>query len=127
MNMIVITAVNGVVQFITVFILFIFVLGLTYFTTRFVGNYQKNKFVGNNVKILETMRLSSNKYVQVVSVGDKCFAIAVCKDTVTLLGEIDKESLIVPSENSTVNLSFDALFKKSKSKISKDNEDDAKD
>ena len=42
---------------------------------------------------METTRISNNKYIQLVRIGESYVAIAVCKDTVTLLGEIPKEQL----------------------------------
>ena len=88
MYLTVLTGVNGIVQLITVAVLFIIVLVMTYFTTRFIGNYQKGHLSCTNIQIIDTMRLSQNKLIQIVRTGDKYFAIAVCKDTVTLLGEI---------------------------------------
>ena len=49
-------------QLLTLLIIFIFVLAVTYYVTRFVGNYQKNKLSGSNINILETMRIANNKY-----------------------------------------------------------------
>lgn len=89
MYLTVLTGVNGIVQLITVAVLFIIVLVMTYFTTRFIGNYQKGHLSCTNIQIIDTMRLSQNKLIQIVRTGDKYFAIAVCKDTVTLLGEIN--------------------------------------
>ena len=74
-------------------IIFIFVLAVTYYVTRFVGNYQKNKLSGSNINILETMRIANNKYIQIVRIGNKYLALAVCKDTVTMLTEIPEEEL----------------------------------
>lgn len=48
-------------QLLTLLIIFIFVLAVTYYVTRFVGNYQKNKLSGSNINILETMRIANNK------------------------------------------------------------------
>lgn len=53
-------------QLLTLLIIFIFVLAVTYYVTRFVGNYQKNKLSGSNINILETMRIANNKYIQIV-------------------------------------------------------------
>lgn len=50
-------------QLLTLLIIFIFVLAVTYYVTRFVGNYQKNKLSGSNINILETMRIANNKYI----------------------------------------------------------------
>ena len=41
-----------------------------------------------NIEVLETVRIANNKYIQLVRIGESYFAIAVCKDTVTNLGEI---------------------------------------
>ena len=81
-------------QLLTLLIIFIFVLAVTYYVTRFVGNYQKNKLSGSNINILETMRIANNKYIQIVKIGSRVFAIAVAKDTVSYLCELDEDELI---------------------------------
>ncbi len=88
---------NPVFQFITVTLIFVLVLALTYFTTRWVGSYQKKQMSYGSIKIIESYRLSSNKIMNIVKAGNKCFLIAVCKDTVTLIGEVDEESLELKS------------------------------
>lgn len=108
-------------QLITLILIFVFVLGLSYFATRFVGNLQKNRMAGSNIKIHETMRISNTKYIQVVSIGSKYFAIAVCKDTVTYLCELQGDDLVYADSSSEFpkNESFQAIldkFKKDKPK-----------
>lgn len=80
-------------QFITVLIIFVLVLAVTVLVTRWIANYQKEQSVNVNIEVIETTRISGNKYIQIVRLGEKYVAIAVCKDTVTLLGEISKEQL----------------------------------
>ena len=89
---------NRIVQFITVTLIFVIVLAITYFTTRWVGSYQKKHMSYGNIKIVESMRLSSNKILEIVNVGEKYFLIAVCKDTVTKIGEVEP---IVATEEET--------------------------
>ncbi len=84
---------DGYVQFITVLILFVLVLGVTAFTTRWIAGYQKQQGINNNIEVLESARIANNKWIQIVRVGEKFMAIAVCKDSVTMLGEIPKEQL----------------------------------
>ena len=43
------------------------------------------------MELLEAIRLGNNKYIQVVRLGEKYLALAVCKDTVTVLCEIPRE------------------------------------
>lgn len=93
-------------QLLTLLIIFVLVLALTYYVTRFVGNYQKNKLSGSNINILETMRIANNKYIQIVKIGSKVFAIAVAKDTVTYLCELDEDELVykeTPSGRMLIN------------------------
>ena len=87
-------------QLLTLLIIFIFVLAVTYYVTRFVGNYQKNKLSGSNINILETMRIANNKYIQIVKIGSRVFAIAVAKDTVSYLCELDEDELIYKESSS---------------------------
>lgn len=80
-------------QFITVLLVFVLVLAVTALATRWIANYQKQQSVNVNIEVVETTRISNNKYIQLVRIGESYVAIAVCKDTVTLLGEIPKEQL----------------------------------
>ena len=97
-------------QFITVLILFVLVLGVTAVVTKWLAGYQKQQSVGSNIQVIETSRISNNKYIQIVRVGDTYMVIAVCKDTITLLGQISKESL--KSENTGGDFSFRELLEK---------------
>ena len=98
-------------QLLTLFIIFILVLAITYYVTRFVGNYQKNKMSGSNINILETMRISNTKYIQVVKIGSKVFAIAVAKDTVTYLCELNEDELVYNESSSGKMLMNSESFK----------------
>lgn len=54
-----------------------------------------------NIRILETMRISQTKYLQLLQIGEVYLVIAVCKDSVTMLTTIEKEQLnfeILPQE-----------------------------
>lgn len=107
-------------QLLTLLIIFIFVLAVTYYVTRFVGNYQKNKLSGSNINILETMRIANNKYIQIVKIGGRVFAIAVAKDTVSYLCELDEDELIYKESSSGKMLINNDNFKEILEKFKKD-------
>jgi flagellar protein FliO/FliZ len=89
-------SVNGVdsfAQVMTVLLIFVFVLALTYFVTRWIANYQKGKLSSGNIEVIETQRISQNRYVQIVRIGEKYFALGIGKEEVQMLGEIAKEEL----------------------------------
>lgn len=85
--------IEAFVQLITLVIIFALVLAMTYFATRFVGNYKKEKMAGSNISVLETFRLSNSKYIQIIKMGSKFLAIAICKDSVTVLCELQESDL----------------------------------
>ena len=85
--------IEAFVQLITLVIIFALVLAMTYFATRFVGNYKREKMAGSNISVLETFRLSNSKYIQIIKMGSKFLAIAICKDSVTVLCELQESDL----------------------------------
>jgi len=84
---------ESIIQFITVLIIFIFVLVITYFTTVWIGNYQKVRNKGVNIELLEAQRLNQSQYIQIVRIGERYYALGVSKDSVVSLCEIPKEEL----------------------------------
>lgn len=84
---------EGIVQLIVVFIMFLFVLALAYFTTRLAGRFQGNIQSRSNIKVLESARVANNKYIQLVKVGNRYFAIGVGKDNLTYLAELKEDDL----------------------------------
>lgn len=106
---------ESLVQLLTVLVVFIFVLAITYFGTRWVGNLQKEKMIGSNVKVLETMRISNSKYIQIIKVGTKCFTIDLCKDNITYLTEVNEDELFFEEKATGVDSeSFKAILDKFK-------------
>ena len=105
---------DNIVQLITVIFLFVFVLALATLTTRFVGGLQKGQSMSPNMDIVETMKIAPNKYIQIVRVGDSYFSFVVCKDTVTLLGEISKDEITIPDRRVGQTASFKEILDKAK-------------
>lgn len=108
--------INSVAQFITVLFIFIGVLALTYFVTRWTANFQKGRLSGGNMEVLDTMKVGPDKYVQIVRVTDKYLAIGLGKDSVTLLAELSEDAVINPGAASTKKLSFEDMLEKVKEK-----------
>lgn len=102
-------------QLITLFLVFVFVLALTYFATKWMAQQQKQQFKCKNIEVIETFRISNTKYVQILRLGSKYVAISVCKDTVTMLTELEKEELeFTEQQEGMLNLGFQEVLKKVK-------------
>lgn len=102
-------------QLITLIIVFVFVLGLTMVATRWMAKLQKQQYKCTNIEVIETFRISNTKYIQIVRTGRKYIAIAVCKDTVTMLTELQQDELeLITSPDTTVILGFQEILTKIK-------------
>ena len=107
---------------ITMLVIFVGVLVLTAWLTRWLADYQKVQNMNANIEVVETVRITANKYIQLVRVGQKYMAIAVCKDTVTMLCEVPQEQLKF-RENSRDKISFKELLEKTIKMDSSDQRD----
>ena len=110
---------DSVLQFFTVLLVFIFVLGITYFTTRWIANYQKKQTKGKNIEVIESSRIGQNKFIQIVKTGDKYVVIGIGKNEITMLTELDSESLQLPKEGESEGMDFKAVFEKAKNLMKK--------
>ncbi|MGN0249254.1 MAG: flagellar biosynthetic protein FliO [Lachnospiraceae bacterium] len=107
--------IDSVAQLLTVILLFVVVLGATWLTTRYVAGVQKGKMKGSNFEVIDTFRLTQNKYVQILRIGKKYMAVAICKDTVTVLRELDESEIVFhDSDLSKKAVSFEDIFNKAK-------------
>ena len=107
--------IDSVAQLLTVILLFVVVLGATWLTTRYVAGVQKGKMKGSNFEVIDTFRLTQNKYVQILRIGKKHMAAAICKDTVTVLRELDESEIVFhDSDLSKKAVSFEDIFNKAK-------------
>lgn len=121
------TGLNSILQLITLLLIFVFILFLTYWTTKFVGNYQKVSNKTTNFEVIEAYRLSNTKYIQIMRIGEKYLVISVSKDNVEVLTELSKEELIIPKQKEDV--SFSKILEKMKytGRQGKENDEDKED
>ena len=86
--------VGAVAELLSALAIFALVLLVTYFTTRFVGSYEKQKMTGRNLQILESLRLSGGKCIYLVKAGDKYIVLGESRDRVDFLCEVQEDSLV---------------------------------
>lgn len=117
------TSLDSFVQLITVLIIFVFVLILTYFTTRWMAGIQKGRSFNKNLKIIETISVGNNKMISIVEAGTKYIVVSIGKDEVNFLTEFKEDELkdlsFKDPQNTTQNTeSFSAIMDKLKEKYS---------
>ena len=117
------SSVHNLVQLIGALIIFAFVLGITYLTTRWMGGFQKNRNCGKNLRVVETIGVGNNKYISIVEAGTVYLVVSVGKDEVHLLAQLTREQLkdfSFEQQNTKENQeSFSEILDKLKDKLPK--------
>lgn len=101
---------ESVLKMIGLVLLCVLIIAASYYTTRFVGKKQMGRMNGGNFEVIETFRLSNNKYLQLIRAGERYLVISVSKDSVSLITELDKEELVL-KPTQTGNVSFKQVLK----------------
>ena len=87
------SGVESVLKLIGLIILCVIIIAASYYTTRFVGKRQAGMTGDSNFKSLDIFRINQNKYLQLIAVGKRYFVIAVSKDNVQLIAELQEEDI----------------------------------
>ncbi|MBO4511014.1 MAG: flagellar biosynthetic protein FliO [Lachnospiraceae bacterium] len=85
--------IKSVLKLIGLIILCILIIVASYYTTKFVGKKQLGRTAKSNFRSIDIFRISTNKYLQIVEIGERYFCIAVAKDTITVVGELSKDDI----------------------------------
>lgn len=84
---------DSVLQLFVVLVIFIFVLGITVVTTKWIGGYQKAQITNKNMKLVEMMRLGNNKTIGLIEVGQVYLVVGIGKDEIHTIAKLTKEEL----------------------------------
>lgn len=105
--------VDSYLQLVTVLIIFIVVLAATLYVTKWMANYQKGANLSKNIEIIDTCKISTNKYIQIIRIGERHVALVISGDQVTNLGDVDPDELILKTETDN-SLGFKDVLEKIK-------------
>ena len=81
------------IQLLGVLLIFLFILGATYFTTKWIGSYQQINMRNKNLQIVESIKIGTNKFICLIKAGEIYLVVAVGKDEVTMLAQLTEEQL----------------------------------
>lgn len=103
---------ENLLQLIGLIFVLVFVLAAAYFTTRFIGNYKNSQLKNSNFKVIDSYRISPNKVMQIVKIGNRYIVIAVCKDNVNYIMELEETEVLIKEPDRAENQSFKQIFEK---------------
>ena len=124
MGVLISSSIESFIQLIGVLFIFVFVLLITYFTTKWMGNIQKGRFSSSNLLLIETISIGNGKLICLLEAGTVYLVVAVGKDEVSLLAQLSKEELkdvsfLNNKESEHNSGSFQEVLEKVKEKIPK--------
>lgn len=101
-------------RLICLILVFVLVLFLAYVAARITGSVQSNVVnKQSNMRVVEVMRISANNTIEIVKVGERYLALAVSKDRVVMLTELDP-SEVREQEKTLEPINFKQILDKMK-------------
>lgn len=118
------SSIESFVQLIGVLLIFVFVLVITYFTTKWMGNIQRGRLTSSNLRLLETISIGNGKMICLIEAGNVYLVVSVGKDNMYTLAQLSKDDLkdtsyLEDKGSGTTSDSFQEILAKVKDKIPK--------
>lgn len=79
---------SSIAYLVSLFAIFIFVVGLAYFAARFLGGRFAQQKMGYGGKIISHLPLGPNRSVCIIEMAGRMFMLGVTEHSITLLAEI---------------------------------------
>ena len=115
MGIVLATGLESFFRLVVSLFLFLFVLAACYFTTVWLGNFQKGKIGKGNIEVIEIHKLTNNKYIEIVRIGKKYYILSVTKERVEKIDIIDEADIELPdTQMSGANESFAQVLERIK-------------
>lgn len=127
------STIRNIAELFGLLLVFVLILVLAYYTSKWIGKTGAGMTTKNhNITIIETLRLSQTKYLQIIKIANKYIVIAVSKDHVEYITDIDGDQLksfegVMDTPSFKEVLSKIKLGTNVKSKDCKENEKDEND
>ena len=96
-------SVQSLFELLGLIIIFVIVLVVCYFTTKFVAGRQLVQKKIGNFEIIETFAISQNKYLQLIRMGNKYVVISVSKDSVSFITELEENEVCEIPKNAYIS------------------------
>ena len=105
---------SSIGQFFLLMFIFIIVLALAYFVTKWIAASKSGR-KGGNIKVMEAVTVGNRNTLQLIKAGTKYYLIGVTKDKISFLTEVDDQSIdIGPPEQGLLAhpIPFEKYFNK---------------
>jgi flagellar protein FliO/FliZ len=109
---------SNILQLLAVVLVFILVLAGTYYVTKWIAKSGMIQSQSKNIKVIETFKITTGKYIQIIQLGTEYYAIGIAKDQITFLTSLEREQLDLDTD---LDVGSKISFKEMIDKITKGN------
>lgn len=103
---------DSFLQLVGLVFLLVIILVAAYYTTRFVGGFKQGQLKNSNFQVIDAYRISPNKVVQIVKIGNKYIVLGVGKDTVNYITELEEAEVLIREVHAGEKISFKQTLEK---------------
>ncbi|MCR5098424.1 MAG: flagellar biosynthetic protein FliO [Lachnospiraceae bacterium] len=115
---------ESIFQLIVVIAIFIGVLVITYYATRWIAGYQRAMNVGKNFEVIEIQKVAGNHYVMLLRAGSgRYLIVGVGKEELTLLGELSPDEVVLSEPTTMDTYGFKDSFREIFDRFRSDKDD----
>ncbi len=111
-----ISTTDSFIQLVSLVVVLIIILIAAYYTSRFVGKMKMGQMSKSNFSVIDTYRISQNKALQIVKIANKYVVIAIAKDTIEIITELEEAEVMIREFHNGEKQSFKQILDKLKNK-----------
>jgi flagellar protein FliO/FliZ len=101
-------------QLVGLVFLLIIILVAAYYTSKFIGGIKLGQMRKSNFQVIDSYRVTPNKALQIVKIGNKYVVISIGKDDINFITELDEAEVIIRESQKGEKQSFKQIFDKLK-------------
>jgi flagellar biosynthesis protein FliP len=103
---------DNFLQLIGLVLLLVIILVAAYYTTKYVGGIKMGQMKNSNFRVIDSYQVSPNKVLQIVKIGNKFVVIAIGKDTINYITELDESEVLIKETGTGEKLNFKQILDK---------------
>ena len=108
--------IGSLAQIFGMLVAFALIVAAAYFVSKYFGKYALKAKENSNIKVVETSRITVDKYLQIIEVNGQFFLIGITKNNVNLISELDSDKIKACVPKEIERFSFKEFLEKAKSK-----------
>jgi flagellar protein FliO/FliZ len=107
-----VSTMDSFLQLVGLVVLLVVILFAAYYTSKFVGGIKLGQMKNSNFQVIDAYRISPNKVIQIVKIANKYIVIAIGKDTVNYITELDEAEVYIRETHTGEKQSFKQTLEK---------------